>query len=199
MVPATLLIFFLAFSIRASEIASVIVIPAHPTTQDSVRLSLVFPYSNPCCPNAAQVSDTASLWQDSCLGVWVNYWLTDTCKDTLCGKTSLTLTYRAGKLKAGNYYVWETVNYVDGALLAGCEIDTFTVTPASSTGLQVKGTISRSTGMADRRVYDIRGKLVSSSYTSLRKKTPGVYLFKEIGCCLKHPISLISSIGTHQK
>jgi hypothetical protein len=178
MVPATLLIFFLAFSIRASAIASVIVIPAHPTTQDSVRLSLVFPYSNPCCPNAAQVSDTASLWQDSCLGVWVNYWLIDTCKDTLCGKTSLTLTYRAGKLKAGNYYVWETVNYVDGALLAGYEIDTFTVTPAFSTTLQVKGSIPQSTGIADGRVYDIRGKLVSPTCTPLLKKAPGVYFIK---------------------
>jgi hypothetical protein len=90
----------------------------------------------------------------------------------------LPLTYRAGKLKAGNYYVWETVNYVDGALLAGFEIDTFTVTPASSTILQVKGSISHSTGMADGRVYDIRGTLVSSSYTSLRKKAPGVYFIK---------------------
>jgi hypothetical protein len=90
----------------------------------------------------------------------------------------LTLTYRAGKLKAGTYYVWEIVNYVDGALLAGYKIDTFTVTPASSTILQVNGSISHSTWMADGRVYDIRGKLVSSSYTSLRKKAPGVYFIK---------------------
>ena len=109
-----LLLFLIAFSIRAWD--SVIVIPDHPTTQDSVRLSLVFPNSNPCCPNATQDSDTAWFFNDSCLSVWVNLRMMVTCKDTPCEKTSSTLTYRAGKLKTGTYYVWETVNYVDGAL-----------------------------------------------------------------------------------
>ena len=176
--PGALLLFLVAFSIWASEFASLIVIPEQPTTQDSVCLSLVFANSNPCCPNAAQVSDTASLWHDSCLSVWVNYGLTVACADTLCGKTSYTLTYKAGKLKAGTYHVWETVNYVYGAMLAGFEIGTFTVTPASAVILQVKGAVSRPASMADGRVYDIRGKLVSSSYPSSWKKAPGVYFIK---------------------
>ena len=52
--PGALLLFLVTFSIRASD--SIIVMPEHPTTQDSIHLSIVFPNSNPCCPYAAQVS-----------------------------------------------------------------------------------------------------------------------------------------------
>jgi hypothetical protein len=157
---------------------SLVVIPARPTITDSIQVGIIFKDEPSCLYNFSQTSPAVSFFDDSDINLGVALTVKQPfVKDTLCTEVAV-LTYRMGTLPAGTYSVYETVDYVNGALLAGSLIGHFTVIPATSVTVLHRRPLLQAGTSPEGRVYNVRGALVSSFSAAGARRVPGVYLVK---------------------
>ena len=178
--------FFLFFSLaviaaRPSIAAdSLVVSPLHPTTTDSIRLSIIIKNQNCCIRNL--FDSTAFTLNDSI--ITLNF--TDTgglCPCPVDPNNPITitvLTYKRGPLPAGIYSVYEESQTCNGLvcpeIIIRSLIGKFTVSKLSVSIHQKKSMPLEKIGKVC--VYDTRGVKVSSDLVGVLKHTPGVFFVK---------------------
>jgi hypothetical protein len=183
------LLFFLtiiAFAVNLSTAAdSLVVNPTHPTTSDTISLSIVAGGWN-CCTNFLHDSTAVNLLNDSTITLSFTASLQAPCP---CPSNPVApvLKYRRGPLPKGNYSVYEQYQSCTGlicpqeaTIVIQALIGTFTVSRTTATIFPQKSVRLEDIGKTSRngRVYDIRGSIVSSNQISGSKRTSGVYFFK---------------------
>lgn len=168
----------IASSIPVAATDSLVVSPAQPTTKDSIQLSIIFKGGNICCTYLSQPTPSSSFLDDSTINLNVNLNQEGICVDTLCALQSKVLTYNIGTLPAGTYSVYETDNYVYGALMTGFLIGHFTVTPSASVASHYQKPILPAKTASEGRAYDIRGALIHLASLGATRRIPGVYFIK---------------------
>src|SRR5271157_2984142 len=189
-----LLFFALVVIVARPSIAadSLIVSPAHPTTMDSIKLSILirstaccirYDYdSTPdCCIHYVHDSSVVSLSNGSIItvGFTVVAW------DVICNcplepvgySVTADITYKRGPLPAGNYFVYENDQSCTGQICSDVVMQTligkFTVSQSSAIVSHQKPVTLENIGKTSGygRIYDIRGALVSPNRLGASRQT----------------------------
>ena len=170
------------------EADSLSVSPFHPTTSDSIRLSIIVKYWN-CCAHYFYDSTAVTLLNDSTITLGFTASLVAVCP---CPANPVipVLNYKRGPLPAGNYSVYEESQSCtgqicpeDALIVVQALIGKFTILPSTATFFQQKSVPLEKIGKVpgNVRMYDIRGAIVSSNVIGASKQTSGVYFVKTNG------------------
>ncbi len=177
--------FIFCVSVSGSAFAdSLSVTPAHPTTSDSIQLTIIIPNWD-CCTQYANDS-AVTLWGDTGLLLTYTYNLPPVCPMIACLNVDKDLVYKSAPLAAGTYSVYElrelacTTGICPPIAFLPVKIGSVTVTPSTGiANLPHRTSVAASLGTnTSGKIYDVRGVLVSSSALHAGLRAPGVYLVK---------------------
>jgi hypothetical protein len=176
---------------------SLIVIPPHPTLSDSIKIKVITP-SQCCCLDDGAIfnydSTMVSTEGDSAIFIYKNYKYLpgSTCIDTICAVCGINyLNYKLPPMTAGKYTIYKiglfTMFQCTGSSPAVCTTKVvYTVDTIKEGNLIVSTTaiIYKSLPFqifkSDNKyyIYDLRGRLISTSAINIHKNIPGIYFLK---------------------
>jgi hypothetical protein len=180
-------LFFVALAVvvvRPSIAAdSLVVSPPNPTIMDSIRLSILA-IDWGCCTQFSYDSTAVILVNDST--ITLSFTAVSPPVVCWCPSNPVTqvLTYKRGPLPARNYSVYEQYQSCTGQVCSDVVVQSFigkfTVSKPTATVFRQKSVPLENIGKMSgtRRVYDIRGALVSPNRLGASRQTPGVYFIK---------------------
>ena len=160
--------------------------PSHPTTSDSIRLSIFITNAN-CCSQFTYDSTAVTLLSDSTITLEFTADLSVVCPCPY-PVTIPVLKYKRGPLPAGKYSVFaesqSCVGIVCTDSLALTSIGSFTVSQPLAASYQEKSMPLEDIGKmpGNSRVYNIRGDVISSDLAGASKRASGVYFVKPSSC-----------------
>lgn len=180
---AAILMAIMSFAVRSSATDSLAVDPLHPTTADPITFTIIIPNWD-CCTQYANDS-TVTLWGDTGVLLTYTYNLPQVCPMIACINVEKDLVYKSAPLRAGTYSVYELrellcTNLCPQIAFLPVKIGSVTVTPSTSIvnrPHRAPDAFSLGTSVS-RKIYDVRGVLVSSSAARAGLRAPGVYLVK---------------------
>jgi len=189
-IKMSLILIALSVIVSGPSIAadSLVVSPPNPTTMDSVSLNILMKGSI-CCTQFYNDPTAVTLLNDSTIMLGFTV-LQGRCPcpatlDSNLVPTSIVATYKRGPLPAGNYFVYEeSQNPMSCGTCAITQasplIGKFTVSLPTAVVCHQKPVplenIGRTSGT--RRVYNIRGALMSPDRLGTSRQPPGVYFIK---------------------
>ena len=175
------LLFALALAPLAANAAdSLIVKPAHPTTGDSLRLTIVIPFWD-CCTHYTWDSTSAPLSGNNEVLLSYQHYLPKFCPEIACIEMPMLLPFKRGPLPRGTYEVYEsaqeqcTTLVCPGAIIAPVKIGEFTVQAVTAANpYRTPGTAMPFAYTGRSSVYNIRGELVTQASRGYK----GIYMTK---------------------
>jgi hypothetical protein len=162
---------------------SLVVKPAHPTTADSIRLTIVIPNWD-CCTRYTYDSTLAPLVGDSEILLSYQHYLPQICPMIACLDVPRLLAFKRAPLAAGTYVVYEsaqlqcTTQVCPQYILAPVKIGKFVVQPSTRvvSGLPGQGRVAANARDATMAVFNVRGELVRQETRMPR----GVYIARAL-------------------
>lgn len=189
---------FLVFLLPATSTPdSLVIIPPNPTLSDSIKFTVIIP--SPCCCNgdgAGCIYDSTmvSKMGDTAILIYNNYkYFLGVCIDTgcsVCGKNYLY--YKIPPMNEGKYTVYK-IDLLPSTICTGSGLDihcSTTVYYAADTIEEGKFSVSTtaiiSKPLATQKfksdnkgcIYDIRGRMLSSTGSISQKYLSGVYYLR---------------------
>lgn len=174
-----MMIVALSVSAQVTSTDSLIVSPAHPTTADSIMLTIVIPNWD-CCTVYYEDSMVTSA-NDTELVLAYQYQQPQICPMIACMNIGKQLPYKSGPLKAGTYAVYEVKSIYCTTVcpqVAFIPVKIGTVTVSASTLVRSPAriaSVSQSLLSGNAKAYfNIKGERLSIQ--GLSKQSVGVYL-----------------------